>query len=1149
MAAVSSLSKRNRKIDTICTAAVTATAAAVYCLTMSDCVFPGESASLLAGKLGLSPAGLPAHPLWSGLSALLASLTDSVRLFNFVSVLCGVASAWMVSSLMIFYVRRCCDDEAAAAYTGAVARTAGVGAGLAFIFSSPVWESSTHLGYRMFDILCILCVFKIAAFLARHPRFAVQLSAAAGVATGAALAETPATLPMVPLFLLAIAATARRSSADDESRTKTLPSLFAFIVCMTAAFAAIFFIVAAGYAGTAEAAEQGIHSTGAAAAKMAVAMRNEMQAWIPQKGWMWLMIFGTFPFAACAFSSMTAFGANRHRPSQLLFHLAMTGCAVLAVAPSDFSVRPLVIMRSLGRPPAMLYACLAAVSGYLLAYWLLIARGPEREAPDDGEPSMFRKFPRALAICAGSVLAFVLSVSAALDAISISSDRGAFADKCAQTLIDAMGRREWLVTRGGHFDDHIRLVARMRGRPLHIVRLDKTNEKSYRDSLAEEAKAAGLPEAAVNAIPAGVAAFLSTWLENDPDADSKIAVFDIPDLWYESGAGTGYKPVPDTIFFGGRKAAGNSAANDREDALARKQRFLEAWKDLEPYLPPVETDDGQTAKTYKTYEEFMRADMRRHLGFVANNTAIYLQENGLDDDAFEMFTLVNREIDPDNISALFNLFEMSLPAYKYRTDRPGVSNPAIRRNAEYRRKLDEFVEKARTDARIRYGLWALSNTYGYINSVPAALQQGYRWARSGQPRSAIAQIRKGLPLLPPKQQAELFNSIAMIYADIGDVGGSEATYLGALEKDATNRRALRGLALLSLKKGDTDKALEYLSRIEQDEAADNSLESVFICLANKDLAGARVKLQHLSGKYPEDPQFLGLLCGVIVHQASEEKALAAAGGKDAKAHTETATSYLREAEEVVLPKLRALAERPRNPAVFEYRFARGMVFANKGREFMKHARDEFFRAYVARRHVYGIADIVLNLDLLLNDAENAEFHARFVLAGNNHHQFANYVLGSVALHNGDIATAEPFLREAAAQPSKLPQAYNDLAETCRRAGKLKDAEKFAREAIAADPSLYVAYETLASTILDAHGDAKEARSLAEKARRLCRETTGQDDPRMGITLVRAQFECGDYTRARGGLREVKSAASGMTVYEREQLSKLEDAILKKAKRK
>ena len=164
----------------------------------------------------------------------------------------------------------------------------------------------------------------------------------------------------------------------------------------------------------------------------------------------------------------------------------------------------------------------------------------------------------------------------------------------------------------------------------------------------------------------------------------------------------------------------------------------------------------------------MRLQLRRYVGFLANNLGVVMQDLGRDKDAFALYELVLKTIDCDNICALFNEFEMA---------RAGVRE-AVAHKAEIERQLKAVVD----DPQRRYMLWSLSRYYGYIRSPEIFARMGYAWARSGQTGNAIAQVQRAIDFVPSDRQAGLLNMMAAIYASGNQTQKSREVYNQVLEE-------------------------------------------------------------------------------------------------------------------------------------------------------------------------------------------------------------------------------------------------------------------------------------------------------------------------------------------------------------------------------
>ena len=249
-------------------------------------------------------------------------------------------------------------------------------------------------------------------------------------------------------------------------------------------------------------------------------------------------------------------------------------------------------------------------------------------------------------------------------------------------------------------------------------------------------------------------------------------------------------------------------------------------------------------------------------------------------------------------------------------------------------------------------------------------------------------------------------------------------------------------------------------------------------------------------------------------------------------------SPLAKGSHTFIPKMEAIAASPRDYFV---QMTRALVLMRKGKDARKAARDALVVARAARPDVDVVGDMILNLDIELNQPEDAEKHARQILRKDRGNALANYVMGSLRLQEGDYMTAETFLRLSVQTEKPVAAAQNDLAECLRRLQRPAEAEQFARAAIKNRPDLYVAWETLGSVLLDQKKELDEAEKCVAEAIRLAKSSK-VEDVRMQLTLARVQIAKGDLGRARGTIRQIRSHQKELTKYDLGELDKLQRSI-------
>ena len=1073
----------------------------VYSLTLAGYLFPGESAHLATQWMGMDALTAPSHPFWGmavrALGGASFSASMGIRL-NLLSLVCGVLSAGLLCGLVATFVHQTISQEDAVKLARGASLSAGVVAAFVFIFSTAIWQTSTHLEYRIFDTFLALLVFSLYLPIVRWPKALSFCAVAIGVGFGVGFVESPIFLSLFPVYLLLLV-----TMSVKTGRKFYLPvGLFLLV----GAFCYVYLMnkVAGGFLQLPEAAAGGFEGSGDVWKSLWTEFAHEMRQWFTRSGWLAIFVLSVLPFVACAFAAVR--GLNNERTWSLyVFHAAITICMILA---TTTQLAPESVMRPFGLSPVATSTAVAAVCGYLFAYWYLLARVPLPVVEFDTPPPVMR-IGRLAAPVVASMFVVLLALAALVNAFVCARDRGAYADACANEILDHLGDRTWIVT-DGLIDDHLRAVAASRGKELNFICLHRDMDDAYLKEFStlirEKNLKAGHSNLALS-IQLGVLPFLQDWFAGDTNVEAKAAIFGVPDFWYMAER----VPVPECVFFGGvRSVKGIDGAKAKSD-------FLAFWKRMEPILFADARKGSRAIQEMEDPVDRLRLQLRRHVGFIANNLGVMLQDMGKDDDAFELYDLVHKTIDCDNICALFNEFEMA---------RAGVK-VAVARKAEIERELKAIVD----DPKRRYLLWSLSRYYGYIRSPEIFARMGYAWARSGQTGNAIAQVQRAINFVPADRQAGLLNMMAAIYATGNQTQKSHEVYQKVLASDSSNHDALIGLTRLSLQKGAFDEAKDYLSKAVK--VASNKETSGFdwalLHMMNNDLAAARLALQKVTDIQPKSLQAWSLLAGVILQQIDQAKDDAAK------------KKFFQELDDVILPKMETIADSPRDYFV---QMTRALVWMRKGKAFQKQARDALVAASASRPDVSVVGDMILNLDIAMDDGESAEKHARQILRQDRNNKLANYVMGSLRLKEGEYMLAETFLRLSVNAERPLAAAQNDLAEVLHRLQRPDEAEVFARAAIKTDPDLYVAWETLGSALLDQNKGLEEAESCVRKAISLSKEKNKIDDLRMLITLARVQIAKGDLGRARTTLRTLRNRQSELSKYDLGELEKLQKAAKK-----
>ena len=1000
--------------------------------------------------------------IWRGLDIAVDDTHPLMSVFasffgagNHIAPICGVLSAMLVYLIVTAFARVRIHGEHTAEDAVVISRIAGAVSTLVFMFTPAVRAAATHLEPRLFEFTWALMAFGVLALMPRLPNFAaVLMPAVAAVMVGFGLCDSALFVALLPLYILAIAV--------SQSMRKRKPYLAttAFVL-----IAIIAFLMA-------------VRCFDADLIKTMKFISKEFIEYFTVPGWLFIVIFSTIPFVVSIFSSTQAYNT---KPTlvQWIFHISMSLVVIIAVA-TPFS--PSSQMEPYGILPVASSAFAAVLAGYVISFWWIHRKS-------------------WLGIATGCVVSFVLFVTIIGNLFSFNGDDGEFADKVARKVIEELDGRTWLVT-DGTLDDHIRLQAKEMGKEVNIVSLDRDLDTEYLEKLSEIVEKKGVGgsknESLRMSLMLGVLPFVQDWFAADPSVAKDVAIYGAPDLWFSAGL----KPVPELLFFG---------------ADPKRVPDWSVWsKELAGLLEAPEGWGSYKARYEKNPLVRMRNSIRRHLGFVANNRGVYLQDQKKDEDAFAMYEMVLNEIDTDNVCSLFNEIEMAGAKYA----------KALAKKRELERKLKVIVD----DKDRRYQIWRLGNYYGYIRNPEIFVRLGYTWARSGRPGDALSHIRRAIDFVPTDKRIMLLNMMAALYASDNDKKKSRRIYETVLKQNANDHDALVGMMRLELLDGNSEKALEYLQRASKiaGNTRQANIELAMVAMMKNDHTMAKDMLKKVTDNDPRDMQAWSLLAAVTMQQAD--------AAKDKKGKEK----LMKELETLILPQMEKQA---RGPFDYYVQATKAFLLLRKGEDKRREARDAFAAAARARPDITATHDMVLGLDISLDDKVEAERHARMALRRNRNAPLANYVMGSLALGKGEFREAELYLRKAADAEKPVPLALNDLAEVLRRNRNYDEAEKYARLAVKAAPKLYVAWETLGSILLGADRNLKEAEECIKKACELSKGENGvNEDVRMLVSLARVQLKTGDVQRAKGTIRKVQNRINELSDFERSEFEDMRKGV-------
>ena len=635
-----------RKLDVIFGLGITALVAIVYLLTLSTGVFPGQSASLMATYTGVEPMVAPIHPVWGAIVGAIGRMGSGgagaalrLNLFSLVTAVCCVAMLYLLFSQLLYNVF---DTQKVPASLAAKATVFGATfAAAALAFSVPMWISATRLHFQVFDLFLLLALAHLLLLYIRTK--ALVLFMLFSLLLGVSIVECASIALFAPLFAF-YAMRAWIRDEDFRGYRLFLGIMFALVGL------SLYFLAAHNFFTHEDITLRGYGGYWDVVRQMLKDQAHIFKESIPEIGWLFPVAFVVVPWLASLAIAQRALNETRDW-SFIFFHIALSIVVVATVTNTGISRWGLELAQLReGRPagelagilPVFLYALTAMVAGYAVSYWYVIVANRRNVLQELADlPNV--KFSVWGGYVFGWLVAVIVLLAAIINGQEASGKRGDFADACARELLANLKGRPWLIT-DGMFDNHLRLEAARIGQPLKLIALQRNDNPIYIRQLKKiiESDPDFPPAERIrlqNSAELGVMTFVQDWLESDSNVVDRIAIMSAPDLL----VGAGCAVVPNYFCFVGAR---DIEKLRNEPILAKYDEF---WKRRRKTLAKSRGRNDPISQ--------YRADVRRQVGFVANNAGVLLEDLGRDEEAYEVYGIV-RQIDSDNISALLNRVEM-----------------------------------------------------------------------------------------------------------------------------------------------------------------------------------------------------------------------------------------------------------------------------------------------------------------------------------------------------------------------------------------------------------------------------------------------------------------------------------------------------------
>jgi len=583
-------------------------AACLYAPTLSRYADPGQPARLVVLYSGLDPFPPLTHPLWHGVVRLVAAMPFASLPFrlNLASMVCGLGAIWL------FYLLMCRQRQAvfADAASERVRMATAVGAALYLMVSVPFQYASTRAYPATFDLLFLLGALYLLIRYREEGRrawlYGFGLFYGIGIPEFTTLVVVAPVLGLYALWLM-------RRHADLTPRPAG-----ALLLCGLSGFL-VYGVYAVAYTQTDAytwRAFRGLYQV------LWFMWRDQwvlISRTLTAVGWLLVVLVSVLPWVLS--NGIVKENVRRRRSWRtLLLPAVISGITLVVlfngrIAPWSFvGLEPLLVTP---------YLFIAASFGLMMSFWY------QRLA-------LCRERHPAWGRAAFGVVMVAGVVACGLSGLSrrggIDNRSSAVAAAWADEVLDALGRRDWLIT-NGLLDNHLQLAAHERGKRLRLVNVNLLGDDAYDRYVQSGFRNPSLKSLAAVALTAAI----KEWLFAEREAHERMAVVHTPRVWLA----TGLTAVPDRVLY---LAEAEAAAVDVERLLAAHEAFYAAFI-------PSATKLAESGHRHAV----MGRTLLRHAARIANDLGVLLEDLGWPQEASRAYERA-RASDPDNISALLNLW-------------------------------------------------------------------------------------------------------------------------------------------------------------------------------------------------------------------------------------------------------------------------------------------------------------------------------------------------------------------------------------------------------------------------------------------------------------------------------------------------------------
>lgn len=977
--------------------------------------YPSEHAATLAGVLGLDPFRVPAHPVWQMILAPLVRLpglppTVAASLFNAV---CAVVTAVLLFEVgRRFRLRRSKSRTQQARYDAESVTSrqlAGLATALYALISLPPLIVFTRPHPLALTALMLVAALWLTQRCWLQPERRLWWAFCALYGLGCA--ESPTFFLLAPVFAVAWVWILWRKQLFTRSLVPRGLALFlaAYSVVLLACWS---------YYRSPVAEWRGFTHFGQVLHFFLLEQVKALRFSVPRVGWITITVLMLAPALSFLRSARDEVEDQNPRRTVLVLRALLAAMAFIPLfdgmgtpwrltGPSSLLVTPYLIT-------ALWFGRLVSV-----VHWQLLQLPRSRT----GRRS---KLQRIGVPVLGGVLAVVAVVATVRHVWMANVWRARPLVRVADDLLRDAGAAPWLLT-DGSLDAFLRLRAWDHGRELNLLNRSLGRYPPYLRYLSTR-----LPADEVRSVAAtGLEPLLRVWGGRGTELERDLLVLDGPELWIMQGRAA----WPAGLVFAGRRgsaddqAVSRAASNTWARLAAQAATFAAGGT-----VPPVEA------------RYFRR--VARHLGLVANNLGVFLEDAGRPDEAGRAYEQA-LAFDTNNASALCNLLGV-------RPDRAPEEQEELR---ERLRRVVKLRQAPPTE---------LAGDYGFIRDPGAYALQALAWAAWGRTESAAERAEQALALAPTNRNLQL------LLARIGqerEGPQSAELYNDILAREPTNTTALLGLARFHLDRQAYAEAEPLLTRLAG---------------AGADLDSLAVERALLLVARDRRDEARRLLADTVRRDGSRMAAWLA-----------LALMAAEDGDDAGLAK--AVKELQRAPT-----FAPGQLFLADlalQRADGEAARGHLERAAAHDRSNRAVWERWATLDYMEGRRSEAARRAGELLAQDPGNVTAYYILGMVHLQEGQADLAEAALRRSLQTRLTAP-ACHGLAQALLARGRFEEAVGYARQAVAMQPRQPAFWGTL-GLVLAARPDGPGAAASFDQALNL-----GLRDPSVLVPAARVFLEHG-----------------------------------------